>query len=90
MKLKKSDNDLDIMLSCQKLSQDKKCVGFTKNKEITSKSPNKPVVFVKEGQNKKSEYLKSDALGDATARHEHRSLSKNGFSSNVFVKPVVP
>ncbi|GKB21485.1 retrovirus-related pol polyprotein from transposon TNT 1-94 [Tanacetum coccineum] len=51
-KFKESSIALDDMLSRQKLSQDKEGLGFSKNDIITSASPNKPIVFVKESQKK--------------------------------------
>ncbi|GJS05274.1 zf-CCHC domain-containing protein [Tanacetum coccineum] len=49
-KFKSSSIALDNMLSHQKLSQDKEGLGFSKNDKITSASPNKPIVFVKQSQ----------------------------------------
>nr|GEV77173.1 zf-CCHC domain-containing protein/UBN2 domain-containing protein [Tanacetum cinerariifolium] len=49
-KFKSSYIALDDMLSCQKLSQDKLGLGFSKNDKITSASPNKSIVFVKQSQ----------------------------------------
>ncbi|GJT66991.1 hypothetical protein Tco_1018471 [Tanacetum coccineum] len=51
LKFKESSIALDDMLSRQKLSQDKEGLGFSKNDKITSTSPNKPIVFLKESQN---------------------------------------
>ncbi|GJR88573.1 protein CHUP1, chloroplastic [Tanacetum coccineum] len=56
-KFKESSIALDDMLSCQKLSQDKKGLGFSKNDKTTSASLNKPIVFVKES--KKETFSKS-------------------------------
>ncbi|GJZ67150.1 protein CHUP1, chloroplastic [Tanacetum coccineum] len=63
-KFKKSSIVLDDMLIRQKLSQDKEGLGFSKNCKTTSISLNKPITFVKEGQN---EALEKSAL-DAPAR----------------------
>nr|GEV25156.1 integrase, catalytic region, zinc finger, CCHC-type, peptidase aspartic, catalytic [Tanacetum cinerariifolium] len=46
LKFKESSIALDNMLSRQKLSQDKKGLGFSKNDQTTSASPNKSIVFV--------------------------------------------
>ncbi|GKB28018.1 retrotransposon protein [Tanacetum coccineum] len=53
-KFKESSIALDDMLSRQKLSQDKEGLGFSKNDQTTSASPNKPIVFVKESQKETS------------------------------------
>ncbi|GJU35741.1 hypothetical protein Tco_1184095 [Tanacetum coccineum] len=90
-KFKKSSIVLDDMLSRQKLSQDKEGIGFSKNKKTTSLSLNKPITFVKEGQNKAPGNSAPDALGDAPTRHQRATgLSKSGVSFNNFVKPVDP
>ncbi|GJZ21041.1 hypothetical protein Tco_0558080 [Tanacetum coccineum] len=49
-KFKESNIALDDMLIHQKSSQDKEGLGFSKNDKITSSSPNKQLVFVKESQ----------------------------------------
>ncbi|GJX99307.1 protein CHUP1, chloroplastic [Tanacetum coccineum] len=69
-KFKKSIVVLDDMLSRQKLPQDKKGLGFSKNNKTTSVSLNKPITFVEEGQNEAPGNPSPDALGEALARHQ--------------------
>ncbi|GJW03312.1 hypothetical protein Tco_1562168 [Tanacetum coccineum] len=49
-KFKEISIALDDMLRGQKLSQDKKCLGFSKSDKTNFASPNKPIVFVKQSQ----------------------------------------
>ncbi|GJU75696.1 hypothetical protein Tco_1272766 [Tanacetum coccineum] len=91
LKFKKSSVVLDDMLSSKKSSQDKEGLGFSKNDKTTSVSLNKPITFVKEGQNEALGISPPDTLGDAPARHQRASgLSKIGVSFNDFAKPVGP
>ncbi|GJT48910.1 reverse transcriptase domain-containing protein [Tanacetum coccineum] len=56
--------------------KDKEGLGFSKNEKTTSISPDKPIKFVKEGQNKATQNSGPDALGDAPARHCVTSVPK--------------
>nr|GEX97242.1 hypothetical protein [Tanacetum cinerariifolium] len=49
-RFKKSRSSLDDMSYYQKLSQDKKGLGFSKVKKTTSESQSKPIMFVKKTQ----------------------------------------
>ncbi|GKC15499.1 retrovirus-related pol polyprotein from transposon TNT 1-94, partial [Tanacetum coccineum] len=62
-KFKKHSVVLDDMLSRQKLSQDKKGLGFSKSDKTTFISLSKPIMFAKEGQNGAPVKTTLDAAG---------------------------
>nr|GEV27276.1 hypothetical protein [Tanacetum cinerariifolium] len=90
LKFKKNSDALDDMLSRQNLSQDKEGLGFFKNEKTTSVSLNKPIKFVKEGQNEASQKSAPHALDDAPTHHQRASgLSKNRGSFMILLNPLV-
>ncbi|GJR56362.1 hypothetical protein Tco_1406883 [Tanacetum coccineum] len=90
-KFKKSSVVLDDMLSRQKLSRDKKGLGFSNNEKTNSLSLNKPITFIKERQNGTPKRSTSDAPSDAPVRHQRASrVIKNRILFSDFVKPVGP
>ena len=90
-KYKKSSNDLDDILSHQKVSQDKGGLGFSKIGKTTPISLTKPITFVKAKENEAPKIPEADALADASTRHQRAMpLGKIGSSSNNVTKPITP
>lgn len=90
-KYKKSTNDLEELISRQKVSQDKGGLGFCKQGTTTPISLTKPITFVKAKENKAPIIPETDALADASTRHQRaRPLRKIGPSSNNVIKPITP
>ena len=67
-KFKKSTNDLEEIISHQKRSQDKECLGFSKYGQTTSMSLTKPIAFVKAKENETPKISEADTLHDASTR----------------------
>ena len=102
-KFKKSSNDLDDMLSQQKLSQDKEGLGFSRIEKTTSVSLSKPIMFVKEGQNEKTivpqtpfantRGTQTPITRSETPKQFHNPVSRNGLGykqDQVDHKPILP
>lgn len=69
-KYKKSTNDLEEIISRQKVSQDKGGLGFFKQGTTTPISLKKPITFVKAKENKAPKIPEADALADASTCHQ--------------------
>ena len=69
LKFKKSSIDLNKMLCEQKPFHEKGGLGFSENDKNSSKSQDKSIVFVKEGNEPK--ITDSDALTDASTHQKY-------------------
>jgi hypothetical protein len=86
-KYKKSTNDLEELISRQKVSKDKGGLGFFKQGTTTPISLTKPITFVKTKENEAPKIPKADAL----TRHQRaRPLRKIGSPLNDNIKPISP
>jgi hypothetical protein len=104
-KFKKSRVNLDDMLCQQKLSQDKKDLGFSKTHKTTPTSQSKPIMFVKESVHVKSKsiipqthFSNTRGTQEPIANHEtikqfYKPVSSNGFGytiTRVDQRPLLP